>query len=179
MKGLRLKTCASVYDFLKHNVREEVWATTRPTSRRQRSSTAAPTSSRSAPLPSPTMSHSSSRPCREVRPMSDETTGAEIVREIKERRGKTTWLLSLDRRREFCVHSRPDFSGRRGQYVTKVTYRLLPKPCPDDDREGLRWYTAELERERTIAVRYSRDAAHGMAVHDAAVGSIQRGAFNP
>lgn len=60
--------------------------------------------------------------------MSDETTGAEIVREIKERRGKTTWLLSLDRRREFCVHSRPDFSGRRGQYVTKVTYRLLPKP---------------------------------------------------
>lgn len=44
--------------------------------------------------------------------MSDETTGAEIVREIKERRGKTTWLLSLDRRREFCVHSRPDFSGR-------------------------------------------------------------------
>lgn len=111
--------------------------------------------------------------------MSDETTGAEIVREIKERRGKTTWLLSLDRRREFCVHSRPDFSGRRGQYVTKVTYRRLPKPCPDDDREGLRWYTAELERERTIAVRYSRDAAHGMAVHDAAVGSIQRGAFNP
>lgn len=28
MKGLRLKTCASVYDFLKHNVREEVWAYT-------------------------------------------------------------------------------------------------------------------------------------------------------
>lgn len=28
MKGLRLKTCASVYGFLKHNVREEVWAYT-------------------------------------------------------------------------------------------------------------------------------------------------------
>lgn len=25
MKGLRLKTCASVYDFLKHNVRDRVW----------------------------------------------------------------------------------------------------------------------------------------------------------
>lgn len=41
MKGLRLKTCASVYDFLKHNVREEVWAYTvfraRSTNERHRS----------------------------------------------------------------------------------------------------------------------------------------------
>lgn len=59
--------------------------------------------------------------------MSDETTGAEIVREIKERRGKTTWLLSLDRRREFCVHSRPDFSGRSTRPVRHQSH-LPPAP---------------------------------------------------
>ena len=107
---------------------------------------------------------------------------AEIVREVKTGREKITWLISTDRRTEFCVHTLPDHNPNakiKGLYLTHVSSRRMPAPCPTEDKAALRWYFRDLGRERATPPRLSRGAATGMAVHDATVGKIQRGDFTP